>query len=164
MSFSLLPEEVKIIIFNLLDLGSRYNASLVWKKMTPEIAKSVVCHLKRNYGKIENIHDLEIVGALTSAGLDSFETLHLSKIDVTNVTINIVNNLAKKVTNVLRFQSVTGLCFSMLDNIEAQELYLTDMRIPAQVLQGVNINGKKIYLGTNSEKKSKIRDFDPKGR
>ena len=98
---------------------------------------------------------MEIAGVLASTGLDSLETLHLSKIDVTNEPINIVNNLAKKVTNVLRFQSVTGLCFSMLDNIEAQELYLTDMRIPAQVLQGVNINGKKIYLGVRDDLRKK---------
>ena len=71
MSFSLLPEEIKIIIFNLLDLGSRYNASLVWEEMATETLKSVpksLCHLKRNYGIIDNTHDLEIAGVLTSAG------------------------------------------------------------------------------------------------
>ena len=166
MSFSLLPEEIKIIIFNLLDLGSRYNASLVWEEMATETLKSVptsLCHLKRNYGIIDNIHDLEIAGVLTSAGLDALETLHLYKIDVTNVPINIVNNLAKKARYELRLEKVNGFCFPMLDNIKAQELYLKNMFIPKQVPQGVNINGNKIYLGKTSKKHSKISGIVQKG-
>ena len=36
MSFSKLPKEIKVYIFNMLSISNRYNASLVWKEMTFE--------------------------------------------------------------------------------------------------------------------------------
>ena len=41
MNFSTLPEEIKIKIFNLLNIGSRFNASLVWEEMAEMTWKSI---------------------------------------------------------------------------------------------------------------------------
>ena len=41
MSFTLLPFEIKIKIFNTLSLWDRYNASLVWEEMSYETWRSI---------------------------------------------------------------------------------------------------------------------------
>ena len=41
MSFTLLPFEIKIRIFNTLSLWDRYNASLVWEEMSYETWRSI---------------------------------------------------------------------------------------------------------------------------
>ena len=41
MSFSILPDEIKIKIFNMLSLIERYNASLVWEEMVYETWRSL---------------------------------------------------------------------------------------------------------------------------
>ena len=70
MSFSILPLEIKIKIFGLLGIGSRYNASLVWKEMTHETLRLVptegrlnkrLKYLIRN-DKIYDLDDLETAG------------------------------------------------------------------------------------------------------
>ena len=39
-NFSMLPLEIKVKIFNMLNVSSRYNASLVWEEMGDEIWRS----------------------------------------------------------------------------------------------------------------------------
>ena len=75
MSFSILSIEIKVKIFKLLDIGSRYNACLVWKEMTDETWRSIPYNraLTRRLKKgVTNLGDLEIAGVLAHAGrLDS---------------------------------------------------------------------------------------------
>jgi len=151
MSFSILPEEIKIEIFNLMSISCRYNASLVWKEMIYETWRHIptVQEFKRKltdkFGRIviKNLDDLEIAGVLASAGyLNSVVDLYIHFIDVTNVPINIVNSLAKVVEGTLYFKKVTGLCFSMLEDIKCDEFRLHDMPAPTQMNQDISVNGR----------------------
>ena len=69
MTFSILPEEIKIKIFNMLGIGSRYNASLVWEEMTTETWKSIpteglISRLTQQNETICNLDDFEAAGVL----------------------------------------------------------------------------------------------------
>ena len=122
MSFSMLPLEIKIKIFRMLSIGSRYNASLVWEEMTAETWKSIpaVDQLITNLGlddhqadnewhRITNLDDLETAGVLASAGhLNSFKKLFIYDIDVSNIPVNIVNNLMKNGRGFLWLYKVRG--------------------------------------------------------
>ena len=44
MSFSILPEEIKVKIFNMLSLWDRYNASIVWEEMAYETWRKIPSH------------------------------------------------------------------------------------------------------------------------
>ena len=158
MSFSMLPKEIKVNIFNMLSISNRYNASLVWKEMTYETWRSIptVGEMKRKvpckYGRIfiQNLDDLETLGVLASAGnLEILDDLYLTAIDVTNVPINIVNSLAKIVNGSLYFEEVAGLNLSMLKNLNCEILWLENLRAPAHLNQDINVNGivhlEKVY-------------------
>ena len=66
MSFSVLPTEIKLKIFKMLDIGSRYIARLVWEEMMDETLKSIpsdpmlVGKLKKKVTE----HNLETAGVL----------------------------------------------------------------------------------------------------
>merc|ERR1712058_22124 len=92
---------------------------------------------------IKDLDDLEIAGVLASAGyLNSVVDLYIHFIDVTNVPINIVNSLAKVVEGTLYFKKVTGLCFTMLEEIKSDEFRLHDMPAPTQMYQDISVNGR----------------------
>ena len=74
MSFSVLPTEIKLKIFKMLDIGSRYIARLVWEEMTDETLKSIPSDpmLGGKLKKKVTEHNLETAGVLTPEGrLDS---------------------------------------------------------------------------------------------
>ena len=60
MSFSILPEEIQIKILNMLTIGSRYNASLVWEELVYETMRSIpkdgklIRKLKDGFGVLRN--------------------------------------------------------------------------------------------------------------
>ena len=122
MNFSMLPLEIKIKIFRMLSIGSRYNASLVWEEMTAETWKSIpaVDQLITNLGlddhqadnewhRITNLDDLETAGVLASAGhLNLFKKFFIYDIDVSNIPVNIVNNLMKNGRGFLWLYKVRG--------------------------------------------------------
>ena len=152
MSFSMLPKEIKVHIFNMLSISNRYNASLVWKEMTYETWRSIptVEELKRKItneeGKmyvIQSLDDLETAGILASAGnLESLNKLDIQFIDVTNVPINIFNSLAKVVKYLLYLKGVTGLNLSMLKNLNFDKLWINNMPVPAHLNQDISVNGE----------------------
>jgi len=151
MSFSILPEEIKIEIFNLLSISNRYNASLVWREMSYETWRSIptVEELKRRltdkFGRIaiQNLDDLEKAGVLAAAqNLVSVKDLFLQSIDVTNVPINIVNSLAKVVEGTFHLKNVRGTNFAMLENINCETLSLQSMPVPTQINQEICVPGR----------------------
>jgi len=157
MSFSILPKEIKVHIFNMLSISSRYNASLVWKEMTYETWRSIpaVEELQRKLTggqnmlstrrmHIENVDDLETAGVLASAGyLEPLEdsVVSIQFIDVTNVPFNIVNSIAKVATVFLVLKKLTGLNLPMLKNINCQKLWLQDLPAPVHINQDISVNG-----------------------
>jgi len=173
MSFSKLPKEVKVHIFNMLSISNRYNASLVWKEMTYETWRFIptVEELERKLTVdqttiltprmlIRNLDDLETAGVLASAGnLAPLADLHLliRFIDVTNVPINIVNSIAKVATSFLVLKKVTGLNLPMLKNLNCEELWLQDLPAPVHLNQDIIVNGN-ITLHTVSGDISEFLD------
>jgi len=151
MSFTLLPFEIKIKIFNTLSLWDRYNASLVWEEMSYETWRSIPTieeFISKLTGqndttlRIKSADDLEKAAILASAGhLHSIEKLALQEIDIENVPIKLVNCLAKVVKDQLRLWKVTGLWFSMLENIGCKKLIFKNMTIPEQFSTNINISG-----------------------
>ena len=138
MSFSILPIEVKAKIFNMLSIGSRYNASLVWEGMSDEILRLIptdeflrkLTNIKQGQLKIMNLDDLEMAGVL---------------VNVPDFLINIVKNLTNIVTDNLVIGYVDNFNFSLLEKIKCKKLYLDNMKIPAQVK--TNIDGSdKVQL------------------
>jgi len=158
MSFSILPEEIKIEILNYLSIGSRYNASLVWQETMDETRRFIptneeVLEMLKvganeyirygvnseedddddddTYFRFETLEDLERAGVEATAGhLNSVRHTVLEGIDVTSLPTNIVNSLFKIATGLVEIRGVKGLKFSMLNNIECLELELTDIKIP----------------------------------
>jgi len=126
MSFSVLPPEIKVKIFEMLDLGSRCNACLVWEEMTDETMKSIPSELVEELEMfVENINNLEIAGFLALHGrLDSVKYLWLTGVDLKTMPSNIFYSVARIVKNQIRLDDVTGLCWSMLENIKCEGLYL----------------------------------------
>jgi len=162
MSFSILPEEIKIEIFNLLSISNRYNASLVWREMSYETWRSIptVEELKRRltdkFGRIaiQNLNDLETAGVLASAGyLEPLTDLHvlIRFIDVTNVPFNIVNSIAKVATSFLVLKKVTGLNLPMLKNLNCEELRLQDLPAPLHLNQDISVNGKVTLIKVSGD-------------
>ena len=125
-TFSMLPLEIKVKIFSMLSIGSRYNASFVWEEMSEEIWRTIprekeftrkfedIKTLSFDIGErtvtswsISNLDDLEKVGVLaTSEHLDSVDRLELSSVDVSNVPSNILNGLAKIIGEELYLKNV----------------------------------------------------------
>ena len=162
MSFSILPFEIKIKIFNMLSIGSRYNASQVWEEMAEETYKSIptdgdglIRRLTNKEGtdtyyqtkKIPKIHiakvdDLELSGVLALTGhLELVEDLTFSNFDFSSSPSNIVNGLTKIVTGTLAFTNyVTGLCSSMMENINCKGLYIYKMTVPAQIPSDIRVS------------------------
>jgi len=173
MSFSELPKEVKFIILKMLSVGSRYNASLVWKELADEAWRLIptfeeFCEMRtdmdshhQNRKNIENKHlkifnmdDLEMAGVLASAGhLDFLRILDLTDdVDLTNIPFNIVNSLFKVVRNELTIDSAAGFCFAMLDNINCKLICLIDrdevtkLSVENRLQKEVNIKCERLLL------------------
>ena len=158
MSFSMLPKEIKVHIFNMLSISNRYNASLVWKEMTFETWRFIptieeltrkltvgqnMLSTRKMY--IQNVDDLETAGVLASAGnLEPLEDsdVYIEFIDVTNVPINIFNSLAKVVNHFLYLNEVTGLNLSMLKNLNFDKMWINNMPVPAYLNQDISVNGE----------------------
>ena len=88
MSFTVLPPEIKLKIFKMLDIGSRYISRLVWEEMTDETLKSIPSDpmLGGKLKKKVTEHNLETAGVLAPEGrLDSVDELNLSDIDLKSV-------------------------------------------------------------------------------
>ena len=169
MSFSILPLEIKIKIFGMLGIGSRYNASLVWKEMTHETLRLVptegrfnkrLKYLIRN-DKIYDLDDLETAGVLASIGhLDSEDMIYVDEIDLRCSPINIVNCLLKSINGVLVFNRVTGLSVQMLENINCWKMNLFDLELSSSVpeeasavAQYINVSEKVSLSNVSGDKK-----------
>ena len=147
MSFSILPVEVKAKIFNMLSIGSRYNASLVWEGMSDEILRQIPTdefvrtNIKQGQLKITNLDDLEMAGVLASTGyLNSVRNLRLTGINVPEFLINIFKDLTNIVTDNLVIGYVNDFNFSVLEKIKCKKLLLDNMKIPALDLVKNNIS------------------------
>ena len=149
MSFSIFPIEVKAKIFNMLSIGSRYNASIVWEEMSDEILRLIppdeflikLTNIKQGQLKITNLDDLEMAGVLASTGyLNSVGTLRLSGINVPDFLINTFKNLTNIVTDNLVIGYVNNFNFSVLEKIKCKKLLLDNMKIPALDLVKNNIS------------------------
>ena len=151
MSFSILPIEVKAKIFNMLSIGSRYNASIVWEEMSDEILRLIppdeflikLTNIKQGQLKITNLDDLEMAGVLASTGyLNSVGTLRLSGINVPDFLINTFKNLTNIVTDNLVIGYVNNFNFSVLEKIKCKKLLLDNMKIPALVKNNIDGSDK----------------------
>ena len=150
MSFSILPKEIKFKILEMLSIGSRYNASQVWEEMAEETYKSIPTDgglIRRLTNKeevcyITDVDDLESSGVLALTGhLELVEDLMFSRIDFSSSPSNIVNGLTKIVTGKLAFTNhVTGLCSSMMENVNCKGLYIYKMTVPAQIPNDIRVS------------------------
>ena len=138
MSFSVLPPEIKLKIFEMLDIGSRCNACLVWEEMMKFVPSDPILlgELKEKVTK----QNLETAGVLALDGrLDSVDELYLYHVDLKSVHPSIVNSVARKVKTKILLYHVEGLCWSMLKNIKCKSLCLnnTNPALPASTSQNI---------------------------
>jgi len=142
MNFSMLPPEIKIEIFNFLPIGSRYNASLVWEDMRDEFRRSIptdgelIRRLKDPKQMLGiSFNDIETGGVLASMGdLDSAMYLVLKDTDVSSVPINIFNSFAKIASESIWLDNVTGLSYSMLENVKCKWMGLRNLCLEASAM------------------------------
>ena len=162
MDFSQLPYLPKRKIFKMLSIGSRYNASLVWKDMAEETLRDILLsnsefttklnNLYIDYLEIVNLECLETAGVLAEVGrLDSKKVICIHDINLASAPVNIVNSLLKVARNWLVFTRVNGFRLSMLQNIQCESLKLSDLKIASQVPQNINFGGQVILHGINGD-------------
>ena len=159
MDFSQLPNLPKRKIFKMLSIGSRYNASLVWKEMAEETLKSIFISYsefttKSNDMKlfVDNSECLETAGVLAAVGrLDSKKELWIQCIDLSSAPVNIVNSLMKVARDRMDLAAVNGLSLSMLENIQCKKVLIYDLTIPSQVKQKINISGRVFLRSVNGD-------------
>jgi len=138
----MLPPEIKIEIFNFLPIGSRYNASLVWEDMRDEFRRSIptdgelIRRLKDPKQMLGiSFNDIETGGVLASMGdLDSPMYLVLKDTDVSSVPINIFNSFAKIASESIWLDNVTGLSYSMLENVKCKWMGLKNLCLEASAM------------------------------
>lgn len=152
MNFSDLPDVPRRKIFKYmktLNIGNKYNASLVWQEMVDDTRRSITAatelikpFLHKNSLLLESLKEVETAGVMASTGhLDSLDELYIRNVDVSNIPVNIVNNLTKIVRGSLIFTKVIGICFSVLENIQCSELRLIDMKIPQENTKDFGVRG-----------------------
>ena len=73
-----------------------------------------------------------LLKTITCDGSNSLEELHLQQMDVSCISVNTINTLAKMVKKSLRLEKVTGFSLSILQNIKCERLELCSMTIPTQ--------------------------------
>jgi len=147
MDFSQLPAIPKMKIMNMLNIGSRYNFSLVFPEMEGDVRRSippVLPFLSKELGFgltiIDNLSDLESAGVLASYGyLESIKCLELHDLDVKNVPLNIISSLTREVRIWLKVHHVAGLELSMLGNLNCENLKLSFLSIPTPVAQEIHV-------------------------
>ena len=122
----------------MLDIGSRYNACLVWEEMMKFIPSDPIL-----LGELEERvtkQNLEHAGVLALDGrLDSVEVLYLANVDLKSVHPSLVNSVARIVKTKIELHHVKGLCWSMLENIKCKSLRLnsTVPSLPASTSQNI---------------------------
>ena len=182
-NFSMLPLEIKVKIFNMLNVSSRYNASLVWEEMGDEIWRSFPTERgwTRKFEEtgsfsfkmgertgtswsISNLDDLETVGVLaTNKHLDSVDRLELFAIDVSNIPCNIIISLAKIIVKELYLNNVSGFCISMLKTIKDLRHFSIKIMSLKAVTQCISLSGREVYCPGHwkckSFKQSEFWDF-----
>jgi len=134
-----------------LSIGNRYNASLVWQEMVDDIQRSIppveefvkpFLHGNDVILNVDSLEDVETAGVLASTGhLGSLVMLNIRYVDVSNIPVNIINNLTKAVRGQLSMFKVLGICFSMFENIQCSELNLIRIEIPEQVTKDICVRG-----------------------
>jgi len=144
-TFTDLCPEIKQIIFEKLNLSSKYNLSLVCKDMAHEFWRSV--DVDKRWESINNLEDLEHAGVLASAGYRimtrrDWLSIMLDDVDVSGIPENIINNLVKIVNNRIWLSGVKGWRTSILNGVNCERLIISDM-----------------HLETGPEKKLLIRGF-----
>jgi len=145
MDFSQLPAIPKMKIMKMLNIGDRYNFSLVFPEMEGDVRRSippVLPFLSKELGLtiIDNLSDLESAGVLASYGyLESIKCLQLDDLDVTNVPLNILSSLTRDVRIWLIIHQGAGLELSMLGNLNCENLELSFLSIPTPVTQEIHV-------------------------
>jgi len=137
--FSILPNEIKEKIFHMLNMSSRYNASLVlWEEMTDEILKTIT---SIEFSTVKNLQELENAGVLATAGkLNSINDMRLTNIDVSSVPIDIINNLTSRVGSRITLNGVKGWRCSMLENVKCSSLCIMNSTLlPSQANQPIRL-------------------------
>jgi len=134
-----------------LSIGNRYNASLVWQEMVDDTQRSIppveefvkpFLHGNDVILNVDSLEDVETAGVLASTGhLGSLVMLNIRYVDVSNIPVNIINNLTKAVRGQLSMFKVLGICFSMFENIQCSELNLIRIEIPEQVTKDICVRG-----------------------
>jgi len=152
MDFLQLPAIPKMKIMNMLNIGSRYNFSLVFPEMEGDVRRSippVLPFLSNELGLtiIDNLSDLESVGVLASYGyLESIRCLQLDDLDVKNVPLNILSSLTRDVRIWLIIHQVAGLELSLLGNLNCENLHLSFLSIPTPlVTQAIKVRFCGLY-------------------
>ena len=130
-SFLNIYPDIKRIIFKKLDIGSRYNLSLVWEDMTEEFWDKV--DVNRRMIHIESIEELEYAGVLATGGyIDTVENLCLQDVDVSSIPINIINNVVKIVKICIDLEAVAGWSTSLLNDAKCRDLFIENMDLRSE--------------------------------
>jgi len=166
MSFSKLPKEIKVKIFDLLSIGSRYNASLVWEDMADYTWRSILEYkeslipLSGHCQQINKLHDLEVFGVLAYADHLEWNIAHvelfgffiieftIKDIDISTVPKNIVKSLLAELDSEnLILENVTGFCYTYLESMNCENLSLISMPISSTIVnQDVHFHGHRLKL------------------
>ena len=168
MSFSKLPKEIKVKIFDLLSIGSRYNASLVWEDMADYTWRSILEYkesltplpINRLTLQINKLNDLEVFGVLAYADHLEWNIAHvelfgffiiqftIKDIDISTVPKNIVKSLLAELDCVhLILENVTGFCYTYLESMNCENLSLISMPISSTIVnQDVHFHGHRLKL------------------
>ena len=87
--------------------------------------------------------------SITCDGLNLVEKMYLYHLDLSDVSVAIVNNLAKTIGRILSLRRLIGFSTSMLDNIKCEHLYIYNMEISSQATEDTIVSGQ-VSLGNLS--------------
>ena len=117
----------------MLTIGSRYNASLVWKELAEETQRAIQNYRmtsERRFDTYDNIEDLEYACVLASGGkMDAVDRLVLREVDVSGTPSTIINNLVKIVRGKIFLKKVGGWSTSMLNDAKCEKIFISEMKL-----------------------------------
>jgi len=169
----LLPENVEKI-FSYLEFHHLYNCSKVcqsWNKIAHDVAwrgkknEDKKCGSKcacfvlpidlermektKRYGlSSANMSEIESAARLVTAGLiEEFNSMKVFKVDIGDIPVNIMNNLAKVIKIEIYLKEVKGCHFKMFEDVKCDRLLLDRMSIDASNLtETICIRGEYVSL------------------
>ena len=97
---------------------------------------------------ITNLSEVESAARLVTAGLiEEFNSMNFAEVDIGDIPVNIMNNLAKVIKNEIDLEEVKGCHIKMFEDVKCDRLLLDRMSIDASNLtETICIRGGLVSL------------------